>query len=590
MKKFLKLSGAAAFAALALAFSGCEVDPAYTLENLKNIDKDVHLFQNGFQLRLADSSSVFRVDSLMKTVGLDTSGLIKQAPDGSYYIEYSQTMDLDDEIDGIGLSNVVTINALSFSENIAYELEGFDLADLLATVPPEMLDSYTIPDVHYDVDKKVEFDFMSGSDLPEMLVGVGEIVLNEVYANVELLFTDLPGDANQEYALDATATLPSFCVPQVIELKGNIKRNQAFVRSAQIVKFDLSNKDFVAMRTNGTNLSDSVVIHGSVSATDVVVDLNNVTPYVNGSVDVSIADAQGKVDIQSLKVKVDYQLEQSFKSPFFSLPDAFNDATIELPNASVDLSVRTNMAFPVSGTADLYSVGAAQPAATLNFTVPYCLSPAQYEESNSHNDVNLNSLLAEATDSIEFVTHIATDKTTDCYIEPAADYGFQIGFSLNVPLALGAGTLINYADTISIGADTGKQIGQILKSSSIGLRASVYNSIPVSADLTVEFLHHDEESGVYTPIPMTAPVVAQLPGPGSTGLLEIVIGADKDNDALEGITDLRLSIALHANGQALKGSDFIVLTDIYLLLPQGIHFDGNVLFDNSGEEGEDDNQ
>ena len=577
MKKFLKITGAAVLAALTLTFSGCKVEPAYTLENIKNIDLDVALFQNGIQLRLADSSSVFRVDSLMKSVGLDSSEFIKQAADGSYYITYAEKMDLSEDIAGIGLSDAVTINALNFSEAISYNLEGFDLADLLATVPPALLGEYTIPDIHYDIDKKVEFDFMSGADLPEMLVGVGEIVLKDVYATVELMFTDLPGNDNQEYALDATATLPSFCTPKTIELKGNIKKNQKFSRQVQILKFDLSDKDFVAMRAANANLSDSVVVKGSVAATDVVVDLNNTATTVNGTIDVSIADAQGKVDIQSLQVKLDYQMDQTFTTPFFALPEAFADATLDLPNATVDLTVKTNMAFPIIGSADLRAQGAAEPAAVLNFEIPFSPNPAEYLEKTTHNVVSLNDLLATKADSLDFVTNIATDKQTYCYIEPAAEYGFELGFDLNLPLALGAGTLIDYADTINIGADTGKQVGQILQTSSIGIRANVKNTIPLSADLVIDCLAHNEETGVYTTIPLNKPLVAQLPAPGESGLLEIVIGAEKGNTALENLTDLRLTIKLHANGQALKGDDYVVLTDIYLMLPNGIHIDANEL-------------
>ncbi|MBR3500563.1 MAG: hypothetical protein IKO04_04105 [Bacteroidales bacterium] len=589
MKTFLKFSWAAAAAAFALALSGCKVDQAYTLDNLKNIDLDVTLFQNGMQLRIADSTSVFRVDSLMKSVGLDTSEFIKQAPDGSYYIQYSDKMDLSEDISDIGLADVVTINALNIEQGVSYNLEGFDLENLLATIPPALLGEYTIPDIHYDISEKVEFDFMSAQDFPEMLVGVGNIVLKNVSATVDLVFTDLPGNDNQEYNLDATATLPSFCDPKVIELKGAIKKNTHFTRNILINKLDLSDKDFVAMRESGTSLSDSVVISGSVAATDVTVDLNNTATSVNGTATVSISDPQGKVDIQSLQVKIDYQTQQTFTSPFFALPEAFSDATLDLPNATIDLSVRTNMAFPITGTADLLPQGATQPTTSINFEVPYSLNPAEYKETNAHNEVNLNALLEAKADSIEFVTNIVTDKTTYCYIEPDADYGFELGFELGLPLALGAGTLINFADTLEIGADTGKTIGGILQESSIGIRANVKNTIPVSADITIGFLAFNEETGQYTNIPLNKPVTVQLPAPGESGLLEVVLGAEKGNTALESLTHMTFNIAVHANGQALKADNYVVLTDIYFMLPNGVHIPGNALKD-SAKESENENE
>ena len=577
MKKFLKITGAVVFSALALTFSGCKVEPAYTLENLKNIDLDIAVFQNGIQLRLADSSSVFRVDSIMKSVGLDSSELIKQAPDGSYYISYSDKVDLGEDISGIGLSDAVEINALNVSEDINYTLEGFDLADLLATVPPALLGEYTIPDIHYDLDKKVEFDFLTGNDLPDMLVGIGEIALDEVYASIDLIFTDLPGNDDQEYALDATATLPSFCNPQTIELKGNIKKNQHFYRQIQILKLDLSDKDLVALRESGANLTDSVTVHGSVAAENVVVDLNNTATSVNGTIGVSIANANGKVDIESIQVKIDYVINETFTAPFFALPEAFSDATLDLPNATVNLTARTNMAIPITGSADLRAQGATQPAAVLNFEIPFSMNPAEYLEKTTHNDVSLNALLSEAADSIEFVANISTDKQTYCYIQPDATYGFELEYALNLPLALGAGTMIDYADTINLGADTGKQVGQILQESSIGFKANVKNTIPLSADLTIGCLAYNEEAGTYSDIPLSKPITVKLPDPGETGLIEVVIGAEKGNVALANLTDLKLSITVHANGQALKGDDYVVLTNLYLMLPNGIHIDANEL-------------
>ena len=576
MKKFSRHLGAAALAALALTFSGCKVEPAYTLENLQNIDKDITLFQNGFQLRLADST-MFRVDSLMKSVGLDSSEFIKQAADGSYYISYSQEIDLADQISGIGLADAVKITAVNFSDDINYGVT-LPIFDDMTPEQKALLPAgdYTLPGgAAYDINEQIVFDLMSADALPEMLVGVGDVVLKDVYATVELLFTDLPGNDETTYTLAATATLPDFFDPKVIELNGDVKKNVAFSRSVKINKFDLSGYDFAQMRQDGTNLSATATVVGSASSDNVVIQLPDVPTGVNGTVSVSIKDAQDKVGIQSLQAKIDYALNQTFSSPFFALTDAFGDATVVLPDASVDLTVRTNMALNLSGSADLKAPHATQAAATINFTIPNSLDPAVYEESVSHNDIPLNDLLAEASDSIDFVTSISTDPTKYCLITPDAEYGMDMELELNVPFAFGSGTLINFADTLEIGADAGKKIGNILRTSSIGLRANVHNTIPISATLNIGFLSFDEETGVYTAIPLEHPVSVSI---SNDGLLDVPIGAEKDNEAIETMTHMVLGIEVGANGQVLKGDNYLKLTDIYLLLPQGIHIDGNVLF------------
>ena len=587
MKKFLTIVSVSLLATLALTFSGCKVDEAYTLENLKDIDLKVALFQNGIQLRVADSTDVFRVDSLMKGTGLDTTGFIKQNEDGSYYISYSDNIDLGESLSDLDLGNAVSFDAIDASQPISYGVyldlpEDFNAETLIGLGQQE----YTVPTISYDIDESVELAFIDGNDIPDMLVGIGEVILDEVYAEIGVVFDNLPGTSETTYAIDATATLPSFFVPNTIELKGNIVKGETFSRKIKIEKFDLSSQDLVKIREDGSKLSDDASIKGSASASDVTVQLAEISSLgVVGTASVKIGDDHGTVGVKSLEAKIDYAMDETFRSPFFALPEAFSDATLDLPNAMVDLTVRTNMALSLTGSADLLATGAAQPVATLDLEIPFSLDPGKYEEKTTHNEVSLNALLEEVTDSIDFAAHLASDKTKYCHIEPAAEYGLEFGFDLSLPLAFGAGTLVNFADTLALGSDTGKQVGNILRNSSIGLRANVENTIPVSADITIGFMSHDEDSDEYTDIPLNKPIKVQLPAPGEPGLIEIVIGADKDNEALETLTDLKLTITVHANGQALKGEDHIVLTDIYLMLPQGITFDGNIL-----KEQENDNQ
>ena len=578
MKKFFKIAGAGSLAALALLISGCKVDDAYTLDNLKDIDLNVALFQNGIQVRLADSTSVFRVDSLMKDTGLDTTGFIKQNPDGTYRICYSDKIDLGSSITDLDLGSAVSVEAIDVSVPVSCSPDldvpdGFDADALIALGQTE----YTIPAITYEIDENIELGLIKVQDIPEMLVGIGEIVLDEVYANIEILFSDLPGD-NTQFDFNATANLPSFFSPSTVELNGTVYENQTFSRRIKIDKLDLSSKDLAQIRESGEDIKDYVVVKGNVSSQQVTIQLSELTNNAAGTVSVKISDGQGTFTIASAQAKIDYKMDETFRSPFFTLPEELADATLDLPNASVDLTVKTNMSMPVGGYADLAAQGADSPIATLNFEIPMSADPAKYEEKTTHNEVSLNKLLQEATDSIDFSAHLATDKTKYCYIEPKADYGMEFDYEISLPLKFGTGTVINFADTISLGSDA-KTIGSILRNSSIGVRANVKNTIPVSADITLGFLSHDEETDQYTEVPLNKQETIQLPAPGEPGLLQIVIGAEKDNEALETITDMTISIRVHSTGEALKGEDYIVLTDLYIMLPNGVRFDGNILKD-----------
>ena len=122
---------APASAAMLVWFSGCSVDERYSSENLKNLNPDVTLFENGISIPLIQSTANITVDSVFRLAGLDTTAFadyVKVGEDGNYYITYEQTISLNDALKDLNLNEFVKIGSVRYSQSVNYELGTADAA------------------------------------------------------------------------------------------------------------------------------------------------------------------------------------------------------------------------------------------------------------------------------------------------------------------------------------------------------------------------------------------------------------------------------------------------------------------------------
>lgn len=553
-----------------LLLPSCKLDETYSYDKVKNVDTEMTLFENGLSIPLIESTAQIRVDSLMKLAGLDTLDFIERDYDGNYSLKLNGDFDLSEQLEALDLAHVVKINALSFTEKHDFTLTDFDTS----LIPPISIGEITIPDLSYEIDKEFHFDLMAASDIPEMLVSVSEVTLDDVYITVSLDINDLPGVG--QYELCADVVFPDFIVPRSVSIKDEITEGKTVTECVRIEKFDLSKFDFAKMRAENTSLGGQISIAAKASASNVVIsDVNELTGNKIANIKIQIADKQNRIDINSVKAKVDYQVDTTINLAFIKFPDALKDAELDLPDVDMTLVSSTNLAIPLDCSASLGSKGAsAADAISIDFSIPYCTNPAEISSLETKNTFSINNILNDMPDSISFRAKIAVDKTRDCIVVPSANYSLNLAYSLSAPFTLGSETYIPYCDTIRIGdADTAEIIAKVLEENSIKLSGAVENDLPLSVSVKFEFLAYDEASGSYAKIPLGKEIGTELIKAGKTSDFALVIGPEGKNEALKGFTHLRLLFEIESDGSQLSAGKYVKVTGLSLTLPEGLTFD-----------------
>lgn len=556
---------------VSLLLPSCKLDETYSYDRIKNVDTEMTLFENGISLPLIESTAQIRVDSLMKLGGLDTLDFIEKDEAGNYSIRLNGDFDLSEQIEALDLANVVKINALNHTEKLNFSLTGFDTS----MIPPISIGEITIPSLNYEINTELDFDLMDAADIPEMLVSVSEIAMDDVYITISLDINDLPGVG--QYKLDADVVFPEFIVPGSVSLKDiEIVEGQPITRSIQIERLDLSGFDFAKMREENQSLGGKISVSAKASANEVVIsDVNDLTGNKTANIRIQIADKQDKININRIKAKVDYQIDTTINLAFIEFPDIFKDAKLDLPDVDMTLVSSTNLALPLNCSASLGSKGAsAADAINIDFAIPYCTNPADLQTVESNNTFSINNILSDMPDSISFSAKIAVDKTKDCIVVPSADYSLALSYALSVPFALGSETHIPYCDTIKIGdSKTVEIIAEVLKENSIKLSGTVENDLPLSLSVKFEFLTYDENAGTFAQIPLNKEIATELVKAGGKSDFALTIGPERDNEALKSLTHLRLLLEIESDGSQLSAGKYVKVSNLAVTLPEGLSFD-----------------
>lgn len=556
---------------VALLLPSCKLDETYSYDRIKNVDTEMTLFENGISLPLIESTAQIRVDSLMKLGGLDTLDFIGKDEAGNYSIKLNGDFDLSGQIEALDLANVVKINALNHTEKLNFSLTGFDTS----MIPPVSIGAITIPNLNYEINKELDFDLMDAADIPEMLVSVSEIALDDVDITISLDINDLPGVG--QYKLDADVVFPEFIIPGNVSLKDiEIVEGQTITRSIRIERLDLSGFDFAKMRAENESLGGKISVSAKASANEVVIsDVNDLTGNKTANLRIQIADKQDRININRIKAKVDYRIDTTINLAFIEFPDVFKDTKLDLPDVDMTLVSSTNLALPLNCSASLGSKGAsALDAINIDFAIPYCTNPAEIQTAESNNTFSINNILSDMPDSISFNAKIAVDKTKDCIVVPSADYSLALSYALSVPFTLGSETHIPYCDTIKTGdSKTAEIIAEVLKGNSIRLSGTVENDLPLSLSVKFEFLSYDEEADTFTQIPLKKEIATELVKAGSKSDFALTIGPEGDNEALKSLTHLKILLEIESDGSQLSAGKYVQVSNLALTLPEGLSFD-----------------
>lgn len=474
--------------------------------------------------------------------------------DGKYLVSTKYSVD---GTVGIAESNVnkATVNKLSGAQ-IAFQ----------ASIPELQAKSISVDELACNLDQNFKFSIMDADAIPEMLVKVSEVELTDVKADLDLTIAGLPDIGNGKFKVDVLAQLPEFITPSTIELKGEIGQDGKFSKQIAIEGFNLSSVDFQQLREEGASLTDSIMVSGKVYAVNPSIDLNTLTGTITGSINAKIADSDNKIGVRSVRANVDYQLDTTMAF-VFSLGDAMAGTVLDLPEISLSADIVSNLAVPVNASAvvneGLYDL-------SLNF--PYSSTPSETLTAANNFSIDLDPILNSDADSIKVNLKMALDKNRECYVETGAEYTLDLNYGLTCNVQLGENFEFNYSDTLALG-DAGKTLEEVLAYTNAGIKADVDNQLPLSASIEAELLRYDEASDSYSAIAIP-PVKSDALKAKTKSKLELMLKATEGAD-LSGISHIRFSAKVTSNGDNLKESDYIMLKNVSIVVPDGltINFD-----------------
>lgn len=445
-----------------------------------------------------------------------------------------------------------------------------------AIVPSIKASKISVESLSFDVNENISFEILKSSDIPDMLAGVGEVALKDVTAKLGLELQGLPSiGSKSKFVLDLKADLPSFIKPSTVNIQGEIINGKFESQPIHIEGFNLDDFDFPKMKSEGESLKGAVAITGRIYAENPEVDLKTVSGKVNGKIKANFSDPEGKIKIENITAKLDYQIDTTFSFGMVDFMKKLGDVHFDLPDVTAIVGMRSNLAIPVSGRAKIVPVKdnreKEELAITKNLTFPYCAPPAQTDTVTNTLGFDLNGILNSKCDSVRIYAQLNTDKSRDCYVEPKTKYSLRLGYDLSIPLQPKSEFRMAYADTLNLeGALNGFE--NIISNSSIGITGRIENTFPIGIKVRISFLNFDKDKGTYSVLPLKE-IETDLLNPNTESQVEIITGPEKPGTALPEITHLRFSLDLSSDGKAISPDSYLKIKDINLVLPEGATID-----------------
>lgn len=468
------------------------------------------------------------------------------------------------------------------------------------------VDSYTA-----QIEKDFEFDILSAGDVPEMIVSIGEVDLDDVYIDFGIDASELVeklGGADLSFNCDIS--IPDFIVLEGVTTVPD-KENNAIVLSLgaeadadgqinidpiKVKGIDLSGVDLRKDLKGKISVAGSAAIADASIDVDDLMDSDDLHVVLTGGI--AGTGENGSLTISKASAQIDYHLDPVNESvDLSSVSEALNveglSYNFALSHAHLALDLKTNLG--ISADADVvitpYYGGSPSDAITCHIDVDapenegeikhtkYWLgakeecAPQGYE----FRQIPILDLLENIPDSLQISLTASTDKNQEIVLDTRTDYTLAVDYSFEIPLQFEEDFNIEFSYTIE---DLPDVIGQIFQYGSLALTGEIVSGLPLGFDMTAELL---DPSGKVVPLQEEAGKFSINPcegiGKPSTTPLNLLFGRKKGAPESE-ISAVRLNFKAGAVNVPITEDSFIQLS-LQALVPEGVTVDLKDLMGNN---------
>ena len=507
---------------------------------------------------------------------------VKDAADGKYYAEGE-----------VNVKGGVSLAAGTLHKDDVESLSKAGKISVVAHVPEIVPSTLALDTFETSIREEVVLDILSAKDVPAEIVALGKIELEEAYINISLDASSLPALGSAKLSVDLAVDLPDMIEAEGADAAGNLtlageinEKGQIVLDPVKVNALDLTGMDI----RNG--IKDVLVIDGTVKLSDASLNLDewlakDLEIGFNASLkDIKIARLSGNVDY-----KVDPVVEAVDLSDFTSaLGDMGADANFDFNHAHLALEVTTNLSIPVEAEIELvpYYDGKADTGKAVPATL--MLQPAESADKTqvskfwlaNDNDrmpagytfveADILGIINDMPEKLEFRLNAGTDPERETVLEPSADYVLKADYLFELPLEFGEEFEITYKTEIP---ELPAILGSLLsKGSKVKLAGEIVNSLPLSLDLSFNFM---DPNGNIVPLAEgcgTQKISAcNLDASASTTPLDMVLGFKEGTNA----EVASLELVFNANAAGVAGipvtEDAYLQAVLQLVLPEGLTVD-----------------
>ena len=471
-------------------------------------------------------------------------------------------------------------------------------------IPDLVPDNVAVDTYSAEITEEVEFDLLAPEDIPEMIVSVGEVELNDVYIDFAVDASELLSIlGGAELSFNCEVKVPDYIVIEgvgVIEDKDNeciIIPLEAKADSEGMIRMNpikVKAIDLTGVIEAGKGLKGVVAVSGSATLTDASIDVDDLQESQELSISLNGGirgnGENGAIVITKVAAKVDYQLDPITQSIDLS---GFSEA-LEVEGLSVDfalshvhlcLDIMTNLGISADADVSLvpyYDGEAAEPInCHLDIDAPETAGEVKRTkywlgdkaecaaEGYTFKKLPIVDLFRNIPDSIQVNFIAGTDKDELCMLDTQADYTLTVDYSIEVPFQFDEEFDIEFTYTVS---ELPEILGTIFQYGSLALTGEVTSGLPLNLNMTAELL---DENGRVIPLDEKAGKlnINACEGLGKPSVTEVnLLFAKKKDTVMPDISALRLTFNADAVNVPVTEDSFLIL-ELQALVPEGVTVD-----------------